>query len=74
MSTMIDDFVRRDDLNGSVGIAHHRGELLRFRVCNSTGYITKLEKHVGDDEWELIDDEPPLALRVLVRHRLAGFC
>jgi hypothetical protein len=50
------------------------GTQYRFIVFdNATGEITKLERHVGNGEWELIDEEPPFSLQVLVRHRLKGF-
>jgi hypothetical protein len=70
----ITDFIRHDDCNGSVGLARHHNEDYRFIVSNHDGEITKLERHVGNGAWELIDDEPPLSLRALVRHRLAESC
>ena len=44
----------------------------RFICANHDGEITRLDRPVGNGEWERVDDEPPYSLRVLVRHRLAG--
>jgi hypothetical protein len=29
---------------------------------NADGEITKLERHVGNGVWELVDEEPPFSL------------
>jgi len=72
----IDEFVKVDNYDASVGLAFEPkwgGTHYGFIVAdNSDGVITKLERLV-DGVWELIDEEPPVSLQALVRHRPRGF-
>jgi len=67
----IDEFVRYDQHNASIGIAFDPkggGRHYRF-ICANDGEITRLDRLIGD-EW--ISETDELSLRVLVRHCLAG--
>ena len=72
----IDHLLKVDGHDGSVGLAFdptHGGTHYRFVVFdNAEGVITRLDRLIND-EWELVDEEPPFSLQVLVRHRLRGF-
>ena len=72
----IDEFQRLDQHGASVGLAFdpkQGGTHYCFVVANADGEITRLDRHVGNGCWERVKEEPPFSLRVLVRHRLAGF-
>ena len=74
----IDQLLKVDGHDGSVGFGlafdpTHGGTHYRLVVFdNAEGVITRLDRLIND-EWELVDEEPPFSLQVLVRHRLRGF-